>query len=106
MGSNCPHKALMSKNKKGLHVRRSAIFPLKIGEEQKRDVHAARSLPSSDVGEFFLIFFLISLFGTRDVPESKFAGYRISDKSTLPDIRQIYLIGYPAGGRSPVDADH
>ena len=49
-------KALMSKNKKSLHVRRHTIFPLKIVEEQKKDLHAARSLPSSGVEEFFLQF--------------------------------------------------
>ena len=34
------------------------------------------------------IFFIILLFATRDVLDSKFAGYWISGKSTLPDIRQ------------------
>ena len=35
-------------------------------------------------------FFKISLFATRDVPDSKLAGYRIPvfGKSNLPDIRQ------------------
>ena len=35
-----------------------SIFPLKIGEEQKNknDLHVARSLPSSGVEEFFMIF--------------------------------------------------
>ena len=32
-------------------------------------------------------FFIILLIGTRDVPDSKFVGYWISGKSTLPDIR-------------------
>ena len=64
----------MSKNEKGLHVRRSTIFPLKIGEEQKKDLKAARSLPSSGVGEFLYNFFFISLFAARDVPDSKFSG--------------------------------
>ena len=45
----------MSQNKKRsrLHVRGPTIFQLKIGEEQEKDLHAARSLPSSGVGEFF-----------------------------------------------------
>ena len=46
----------MSKNKKSLQVRTSIIFPLKIGEEQKKHLHAARSLPSSGVEELFMIF--------------------------------------------------
>ena len=39
--------------KKGLHVRKSTVFLLQIGDEQKKDLHAARSLPSSGVEEFF-----------------------------------------------------
>ena len=51
--------------KKSLHVRRSTIFPLKIGEEQKKKyLRAARSLSSSGVEEFFMIF-KISLFATH-----------------------------------------
>ena len=46
----------MSKNKKSLHVHRSTTFPLEIVEEQKKYLHAARSLPSSGVEEFFMIF--------------------------------------------------
>ena len=62
VGANCPHKALMSKNKKSLHVRRSTIFSLNIDEERKKYLHAARSLPSSSVEEFFYDFYKISLF--------------------------------------------
>ena len=56
-------------------------------KSKKKDLRAARSLPSSGVGEFFYNFKVL-LFATRDVPDSKFVGYRISGKSTLPDIRQ------------------
>ena len=82
MGPKCPHKTLMSKNlkKPRLHVRRYTIFPLKIGEEQEKDLHAARSLPSSGVEEFFYNFFL------------KFCYLQLGmcrkAKSNLPDIRQ------------------
>ena len=65
VGPNCPHKALMSKNKISLHARRSTIFSLKIGEGQKKDLHVARSLPSSGVEEFFYDFYKISLFATH-----------------------------------------
>ena len=49
---------------KGLHIRSSTIFPLKIGKEQKKDLRAARSLPSSGVREFFYNFYKILLFAT------------------------------------------
>ena len=57
VGPNSSHKAL--------RVRRSTIFPLKIGQKQKKDPHAARSLPSSGVDEFFYDFYKISLFATN-----------------------------------------
>ena len=48
-----------AKIKKGLHVRRSTIFPLKIGEEQKKDLKAVRSLrpEALALGNFFIILF-------------------------------------------------
>ena len=83
----------MSKNKKGLHVCKSAIFQLKIGKEQKKDLKAACSLPSSGVGKFFIIFFKISLFATRDVPDSKFAG--------LPNTEYPANLPYRISGTGP-----
>ena len=62
---NCHHKALMSKNKKKyLHVHRYTIFKI-VEEQKKKDVHAACSLLSSGVEEFFCNFHQISLFATH-----------------------------------------
>ena len=47
----------MSKNKKGLHVRRSTIFSLKIGEERKKKIYMQPAVCAAlALGNFFLIF--------------------------------------------------
>ena len=64
VGPNCPHKALMSKNKKGLHVLRSTVFPLKIGEEQKKSACGPQFAQLWHL-RFFLYFYVTSLFATH-----------------------------------------
>ena len=64
MGPNCPHNALMSTNKKGLHVRRSTIFPQKISDEQKK-VRMRPVVLGSGVEEIIYNFYKTLLFATH-----------------------------------------